>query len=241
VAPLRNKIEQVEIWFDTVTQSFDERYARHMKTVAILISIVVVILLNANFFSVYRSLASNEVQRNLIISNGPDILERSRQARTTPSIPSPTPDAAASPTPLAVQQDLEQTRQEIDTLSSSYQGFGFTPLGAQQFRSFVWSLGGWTAVFNDDYNEASPWGMALVPNQQGGYSWRKQTPGQWWASRKDNVVTLVGWSIMVMLLSVGAPFWQDTLESLFGIKNLLRQKSGTQNIETQSGAGQPKE
>ena len=46
---------------------------------------------------------------------------------------------------------------------------------------------------------------------------------------------------MVMLLSVGAPFWQDTLESLFGIKNLLRQKSGTQNIETQSGTGQPKE
>jgi hypothetical protein len=46
---------------------------------------------------------------------------------------------------------------------------------------------------------------------------------------------------MVMLLSAGAPFWQDALESLFGIKNLLRQKSGTQNIETQSGAGQPKE
>jgi len=46
---------------------------------------------------------------------------------------------------------------------------------------------------------------------------------------------------MVMLLSAGAPFWQDALESLFGIKNLLRQKSGTQNIETQSGQGQPRE
>jgi len=43
-----------------------------------------------------------------------------------------------------------------------------------------------------------------------------------------------------MLLSVGAPFWQDTLESLFGIKNLLRQRSGTENIETESGAGQPR-
>ena len=27
-----------------------------------------------------------------------------------------------------------------------------------------------------------------------------------------------------MLLSVGAPFWQDTLESLFGLKNFLRKK-----------------
>jgi len=46
---------------------------------------------------------------------------------------------------------------------------------------------------------------------------------------------------MVMLLSAGAPFWQDALESLFGIKNLLRQKTDTQNIEQQSGAGQPKQ
>jgi hypothetical protein len=45
--------------------------------------------------------------------------------------------------------------------------------------------------------------------------------------------------IMVMLLSAGAPFWQDTLESLFGLKNLLRQKSDTKNIEDGKG-GQPK-
>ena len=51
---------------------------------------------------------------------------------------------------------------------------------------------------------------------------------------------LFGWTIMILLLSVGAPFWQDALESLFGIKNLLRQKSSTQNVETQSGTGQPK-
>lgn len=240
VSPLRNKIEQVEIWFDTVTQSFDERYARHMRTVSIVISILVVILLNANFFQVYRNLNSNEVQRNLIINNGPALLERSRQSRATPSIPIPPPDAAESPTPN-VQQDLEQTRQEIDTLSSTYQGFGFTPIGARQVRSFLWSLGGWTVLANDDNQTWSPWGMALVPNGQGGFTWRAQTRGEWWETRKDNVVTLVGWSIMVMLLSVGAPFWQDTLESLFGIKNLLRQKSATQNIETQSGAGQPKE
>ncbi|HKE03637.1 MAG TPA: hypothetical protein VKE91_06240, partial [Blastocatellia bacterium] len=38
------------------------------------------------------------------------------------------------------------------------------------------------------------------------------------------VETVAGWLIMTMLLSVGAPFWQDTLESLFGLKNLLRKK-----------------
>jgi hypothetical protein len=231
-SPLRNKIEQVEVWFDTVTQSFDERYARNMRTVSIIISVLVVIVLNANFFHVYKSLSSNEVQRKLILDKGPEILEISKRSQAS---------AALTPTPANVQEALEQTREEIDTLSNTYQGFGFSPLSMQQLQSFFWSLGFVTAIAPDDSNKRSVWGMALVEESEDVYKWHNQTPQQWWQSRKSDVTTLVGWAIMVMLLSAGAPFWQDALESLFGIKNLLRQKSGTQNIETQSGAGQPKE
>jgi len=85
------------------------------------------------------------------------------------------------------------------------------------------------------------WGMALVEGPENVYKWQNQSFPQWWQTRKSDVTTLVGWAIMVMLLSVGAPFWQDALESLFGIKNLLRQKTDTQNIEQESGAGQPKQ
>ncbi|MBD0325098.1 MAG: hypothetical protein ICV68_01625 [Pyrinomonadaceae bacterium] len=63
---------------------------------------------------------------------------------------------------------------------------------------------------------------------------------QWLDSRKQDIRNLLGWGLMVLLLSVGAPFWQDTLESLFGIKNLIRKKSETRNVEQESGAGQPK-
>jgi hypothetical protein len=231
-SPLRNKIEQVEVWFDTVTQSFDERYARHMRTASIVISIVVVIVLNANFFQVYKSLSSNEVQRNLILDKGPELIEQSKRAQA---------QASPTPTPANVREALEQSREEIEALSSTYAGFGFSPLGMQQLRSFIWSLGLFTAVAPDASGKRSLWGMALVEGPENVYTWRNQTPGQWWQSRKADVTTLVGWAIMVMLLSVGAPFWQDALESLFGIKNLLRQKSNTQNIEQQSGAGQPKE
>ena len=231
-APLRNKIDQVEVWFDTVTQSFDERYARHMKTAAIVISVFVVIVLNANFFNVYKSLSSNEVQRKLILDKGPEILEQSKRAQV---------QASPTPTPANVQAALQQSREEIETLSNTYQGFGFSPLSMQQLRSFFWSLGLITAVAADDSGNRGAWGMALVEGPENVYKWQNQTFPQWWQSRKSDVTTIVGWAIMVMLLSAGAPFWQDALESLFGIKNLLRQKSGTQNVEQQSGAGQPKE
>ena len=305
VSPLRSKLEQVEVWFDTVTQSFDERYARHMRTVSIYISIVVVILLNANFFRVYRDISTNEVQRNLIVENGPQVLEKARQARenksSSPALSaSPTPASAApvSPTatpipspaesPLAtpipaptaspavnVRDEIEASRQEMEVLVSTYQGFGFSPVSGAQVESFLQSLGFWTALQKPIRGQRGWWGFTLARNDKGVTvnndnipipidcqevdkdgnaiiasngkpmnctpAWRLQTRGEWWASRKGDVVTMVGWAIMVMLLSVGAPFWQDTLESLFGIKNLLRQKSGTQNIEDQSGTGQPKQ
>ena len=44
---------------------------------------------------------------------------------------------------------------------------------------------------------------------------------------------------MVMLLSVGAPFWQDALESLFGLKNLIRKKTDTRNVEDTGGQPKP--
>lgn len=298
VSPLRNKLEQVEVWFDTVTQSFDERYTRNMRTVSICISILVVVLLNANFFRVYKNISTNEVQRNLIVDSGPEILKQARESRDRAEEPAPSPSPEQSPntTPPAggqeqtestskttassfsIKEEIDRTRQEIDLLSNTYQGFGFTPLSGQQLRSFFWSTGIWTGFWEgkgrDNKLEPAWWGFTLARNEKGvpvnannvavtvdcqevdkngtplldsqkrpvdcNPVWRLQTRGEWWESLKGDVVTLIGWAIMVMLLSVGAPFWQDALESLFGIKNLLRQRSATQNIETQSGAGQPK-
>ena len=271
VSPLRRKLEQVEVWFDTVTQSFDERYARHMKTVSIYVSIVIVILLNANFFQIYKSLSANEVQRNLIAEAGAGILDRNKQAAASQA--STPPNATPTPTP-SLKEEIEQSRQVMQGLVDTYEGFGFSPLTGEQFYTFLWSTGGWTALAKDPYGNRGWLGFRPAKNDKGLVvnadnipippncqdkdkngnaiivngkamsctpAWVGQSGGEWWQSRKADVVTLFGWAVMVMLLSVGAPFWQDTLESLFGIKNLLRQKSGTQNIETQSGAGQPKQ
>ncbi|HEX6715698.1 MAG TPA: hypothetical protein VF088_01230 [Pyrinomonadaceae bacterium] len=240
VAPMRNKIEQVELWFDTVTQSFDERYERHMRTVSFIISIVVVTLLNANFFHVYRSLAANQIQQNMIANAGADLLQQLQEVQATQ-----TGASVSNTTPAAgTFDDLQKDFQSIDSLTGAYGGFGFQPLTGEQLSSFFWSLGGFTKFFQDDYGHDSWGGFKFSKEIKNGKQiphWTAQNGAEWWDSRKDNVVTLIGWAIMIMLLSVGAPFWQDALESLFGIKNLLRQKSATQNIETQSGAGQPKE
>jgi hypothetical protein len=224
----------VENWFDTVMQGFDERYARHMKSVALIVSFLVVIFLNANFFNLYRSIAGSDTVRAAILAKGPEILKtaeaanaankaaESAQPKTSPQ-PSPgeTPNPAiATPTDSAAaaaaaatksKEELNKGIKELQGLVDQSKSLGLKPLTPNQVRDFVLGRGVWQG-------EDKP------------FFWVRATHGG---------KALLGWTIMALLLSVGAPFWQDTLESLFGVKNLIRKKSDTKNVEDDKG-GQTK-
>lgn len=215
----------VENWFDTVMQGFEERYTRHMKSVALVISFLVVILLNANFFNIYRSIAGSENVRAAILAKGPEILKQAEAANKavesaqpkpspepspgqTPNPPKSTPaDSAAAAAATRSQEELAQEINHLRALVSQSEGLGIKPLSRKQVGDFVFKEGAW-ARSNDS---------RIV----------------------HGTTVLLGWTIMALLLSVGAPFWQDTLESLFGLKNLIRKRSDTKNVEGQKG-GQPK-
>ena len=238
-----NLKDHVENWFDTVMQSFDERYARHMKTVALVVSFVVVIFLNANFFSLYRSIAGSDTVRAAIVAQGPAILKQaeaanatnkaaeSQQAKSTPT-PTPTPmpsNGAAPPTAgstVSNQRPANPTTTPNDAAAAAKSKQELVE-GIKQLKGLV------------DQAE----GLGLKP-----LTWRKVSDyvsgsGDYASASPDQRFThalevLLGWTIMALLLSVGAPFWQDTLESLFGVKNLLRKKSDTKNVEDDKGGQQ---
>jgi len=182
---------EVEKWFDTVMQGFEERYTRHMKSVAICVSVVVVCLLNANFFQVYHNISTNDVLRNAVLQKRDLVQQQLNQA---PSI-NPAADQTAE-----LKAELTQLQKTLDEAP----GLGLKPISPSQVYDFAGGQGVWNGI---------PLSNRLA----------------------HGIKVLFGLSIMVMLLSVGAPFWQDALESLFGIKNLLRKKSDTKNVEDQSG------
>lgn len=192
-------LAKVDAWYGTAMQSFEERYTRSMKTWSLIISAVVVILLNANFFSIYRNIAISEVMRNNILQTQSEISKR--LADQTP--PGQAPQAET------IQQWYDQNKQAIMENAQFYTGFGFTNMKPGQVWQWLSRTGGWENI------AVWPW-------------------------LKHGLYVLMGLTIMTLLLSVGAPFWQDALESLFGIKNLLRKKSDTKNVEQGSGQGQPR-
>ncbi len=214
---LRTQLDHVANWYDTVMQSFEERYTRHMKNVSIYISIGVVIFFNANIFRIYRNISTDDLQRSLIVKAGEKLIEEpgtapNANANTNNNAPGGNA-AGGAPAPANTPPAVEELKQDIEAIrgyAASSQGLGFSPLTWGQVSRWLstWSFG---------------------------------KPGNgWWGHRLSDLKTLLGWALTVLLLSVGAPFWQDTLESLFGVKNLLRQKSNTRNVETRSGEGQPR-
>lgn len=185
----QTKLKEIETWFDTVMQSFEERYHRGMRTWSFFIGLVVVIVLNANIFSIYERIVQSDVLRaNLSVAATELMTLQKRVEERQAQL-----DASGSDNE-ALKKLIAKDRAEIDHLVDQYGGFGFEPL-----------------------------------------DWHLRRP-----SPMEAVRSLLGWLVMALLLTLGAPFWHDALESLFGVKNLLRRRTETQNVEQARGAGNPK-
>jgi class 3 adenylate cyclase len=228
VAPLSARLCAVELWYDTVMQGFEERYTRHMKTVTVGVAILTVIALNANFFTLYGRIVSDPKLRGNLATAGQTILD---QRQKTEPAATETPVPAAAETPAATEtpatsdavtsdaaaqdtsmQDVQQAGQQVRRQVEDYESLGLSRLHWSDIKRY-WSLN-------------SPWGT-----EKDRMGW-----GLWFGSGLN---TLFGWLITILLLSTGAPFWEDVLESLFGLKSLMRKKTATRNVEDGEG-GQPK-
>lgn len=241
----KSKLTEIESWFDTVMQGFEERYHRGMKSLSIILGAVVVVLLNANVFAIYQSISVNEALRNALVNKGPEIAalqekiakderalargendssdETATVSETTATTDTTaTNNASSTPVtkteeksktqdPQALRKEIAENKKELGDMVNTYTSFGFQPLTWHQV--YEW--------FNDLFTGA------------------KTSDGSWWDRRLADMRTLLGWLVMTMLLSLGAPFWHDALQSLFGVKNLLQKKNEQRNVEQARGAGNP--
>lgn len=225
-AHIRDLKASIENWYDTVMQSFEERYTRSMRSWTIILSAFVVIMMNANIVNIYRDIATSETKRAVFLQQAETLRNRANAASsataasgTAPSATSGTP--ATSPTP----------GQQPGQAAAGAQSQGQSP---EQFIKEGQRLVDDNVGYLTSIGLKGPsWVSNISPVLS---NWNKD---KWWVL---GVIfrTLLGWFIMTMLLSVGAPFWQDVLESLFGLKNKLREQTGTRNVENKAGEGQPK-
>jgi len=176
-------VTRADYWYGTIMKSFEERYVRSMKTFALVLSFLTVVVLNANLFDIYRQLSGNTQMRDQLVNAGEEISKRLDAQRAAAG------QVSQEQAEATIQQVAEESVKNIRENVAVYTSFGF---------------------------EGPRW-IARVWKNPGG------------ALTRGAFETILGWLVMTALLSVGAPFWQDVLTSLFGLKNLLNKQPLPQN------------
>ena len=143
--------------------------------------------------------------------------------------------AQRSETPTSAQStdEIESKREAIVGYLEDYKSLGLSPLTLDQACNWFYSVRGRTLLRNaqglpvnkanmpvpDDCVQVDMDGNPIVDSEGKPRDCervlRPMTWQEWRASRRQDASGLLGWGVMALLLSVGAPFWQDTLESLF--------------------------
>ncbi len=237
LAPLRVKLAEVEKWYDTVMQSFEERYNRGMQATALFISVVVAVTLNANIFSIYGDVSQDPGKRQAILKVS-DAFLTNQDGKLKEQIT--IADAAEKEIKIAEADAEKEMKKE--------------GLGDAEKEAIKKKLDGEKEAIKKKLGDARNEIQKILTETKKeidqsvalyeGFGF-KSHKAEWEALGKKGWTTWgrplymgLGWLLMAILLSVGAPFWNDALQSLFGIKNLLRKKSDTKNTEQESGAGQ---
>jgi hypothetical protein len=118
-------------------QSFEEHYARGMRTWGIVISLAVVVLPNASFFDVYKNIAGNDTLRGNLIQMREDVARRYQESVARG-------DQVAAQT---FQKWYEDASKDVGGSAAAYTGLGFTPIwqcsGNCFPNGFFHSLVGW--------------------------------------------------------------------------------------------------
>lgn len=239
LSPLRARLASIETWYDTVMQGFEERHHRSMKAWALAISLFVVVLLNVNLLDVYRTSTANAAELAKYEDLADRLLERAEKQAV---IDEKKPQAA-------IEQEKKQAATEPGNKPATTGAAGKKEPATEQANKPA-NTG---AAAKTESTEPAPDPLKEIKDRQTEIAADLQTASTlglgWkaWPSLPKNEAQFlaaakrvgVGWLPAAFLVWLGAPFWHDVLEALFGLKRLVRKRADVKNVEEESGAGNP--
>ncbi|HEV8238734.1 MAG TPA: hypothetical protein VGS57_05160 [Thermoanaerobaculia bacterium] len=233
LSPLRARLASIETWYDTVMQGFEERHHRSMKAWALAISLFVVVFLNVNLLDVYRTSTANATELAKYEDLADRLLaraEKQKQAAIEQESKSAATDQENKPANTSAAGKKEPAPEQANRPANAG--------AAAKKESTEPAPDPLREEINLRRNEIA---TDLKTASTLGLGWRA-----WPSLPKDKKQLLaaakrigVGWLPAAFLVWLGAPFWHDVLEALFGLKRLVRKRADVKNVEEESGAGNP--
>ncbi len=186
--------ERAVEWYPLAMVPVDDRYRRRMRGLALVSSAIVVLAVNADAFKLMDRARRDPQFRARVAALTAKLETLERRA-----------EAAATPTTRVITSAAVDTTTRRDTSVRR-------DTTARRTASASQPTG--VATVNAARDSATALALAALGDESfigGPKDWR---PGSyaWW----------VGILLSIALVSLGAPFWHDTLEAMFGLKSRLR-------------------
>ena len=222
--------ENIENWFDSAMDRVSGTYKRRSQLIILVLGLVIAILVNVNSITLVRALSSDRSMRDSLVaaateyakanplpspspsptgastpSKGIDSESSSKKPAGNPATSpkaSPTPSPSVSPARSAAGSSANPSASPSPNLTpSSGRCKDDTPEcriqnNLLEIKNLEIPIG-WTQRVRDDFNTA-PWQTLLM--------------------------SLMGWLITALAVSLGAPFWFDMLNKFIVVRSTVKPK-----------------
>ncbi len=182
--------KKIEAWFDASMDRVSGWYKRKSYISTLLLAALITLLMNADTIQITKRLWVDPSLRASLVEQAKSRVQREE---TLPTVEYSDPDNPDSGTPIKVEEH---------------------PI-SQQERALLEELMGWTADWGER-DRISNGGSNGTSNANSGPGWRT-VYFQWvgWLLKEH----LLGWILSGLAISLGAPFWFDTLNRFMRVRN----------------------
>jgi hypothetical protein len=217
----QKKLEEIatsaEGWYDLAMSPVGDRYRRRMRGYALLSSAVVVFALNADAIGIFRQASTDPEYRKAVIATVSELNDKGKIRRqledslavvehprdTTAKLPAGTTQDTSTADSAQAGDSTETPAAEPDTAAIRVLKDSIHVIDSVTTAQIDSVLGGQAG---------------FVIGDRGDFHWSNPT---WW----------IGIVVSILLVSLGAPFWHDLLEALFGLKNRIRAQANSLTAE----------
>ncbi|OGR28049.1 MAG: hypothetical protein A2277_14715 [Desulfobacterales bacterium RIFOXYA12_FULL_46_15] len=227
---------QIESKADAWLVQIEGEYKKNMLKWTLIISICSVVILNADTFSIYQYFSINSKAQELMVANAANAVAKINDLRADDlnaidrAIQADEPDKAREGI-LALSKQLAEEfallsdiadKDKAEAVLKDTQGFGLTAETGQKFLKDQY--GKLTALYIALQKKSINFQMEGLNSTGLPLGWRNDFNTIRQAERSDSLILvikkLVGLTLTIFLVSFGAPFWQNIINALIGLKNM---------------------
>jgi len=225
VKSAQKKVDTAAGALDGIQAKFEAAYARHNKLWVLGLSAALVLVLNANLFFLYQDIAADQAMSQQIASTADKFVHAKGEAQGSAAGSASTQPQSANTPP--VPQDVNKPRAQGDVPQPPQPG----PQGQNQSAGGSGLCQQQQTTSTDvagDYKQTRDCVKSLLTEYPTLVRWRPhhKALGGWVAQLKADAEdsgskTFFGLVMMWLLVSLGAPFWNDVLKGMTGVNNRL--------------------